>query len=64
MLSMSNASSFLGTKLPNAYITQALIQQGTTIINPTMDIHYGDGVIIKQENLNGTTELVQATNNS
>jgi hypothetical protein len=60
---MSNASGLLGSKLPNAYITQALIEQGTALANPSVDVYYGDGPVIKKQNFNGTIEMVQAGNN-
>ena len=62
MLNMNNASDLLGSKLPNAYITQVLIEQGTTIVNAGMEVHYGTGPIVNKLKFNGETELVQVSN--
>ena len=62
MLDMNNASGLLGSKLPSAYITQAVIEQGTTIVNPTADVHTGNGPIVNKLKFNGEIERVQVSN--
>jgi len=62
MLNMNNASDLLGSKLPTTYISEALIEQGTTIVNAGMEVHYGTGPIVNKLKLNGETELVQVSN--